>query len=222
MDEIASTFDDRHRAAMLLLPWYATGQLEAADQALVKAHLLECDDCRAELEMERRLARAIAAQTSDLTPSWNTLQARIDAAPRPVETPSIPRRDRSRRRWAASTRRAMSQPRTLRWVVAAQFVGLLVLGGLAIPTERAGPYRVLGDAPAVRTGNVLAMFRPGTSEAELRRVLLASGARLVDGPTSAGAWVLDVPGGSDGTALKMLRADKDVAMAEPIEQAPAE
>ncbi|RZM07374.1 MAG: hypothetical protein EOP68_14020 [Sphingomonas sp.] len=106
-------------------------------------------------------------------------------------------------------------------MVAAQFVAVLALGAQTLTQRsdgRPGAYHVLGDAGATRSGNVLAMFRPEASEAAFRRALQASGARLVDGPTASGAYVLAVPGDA---ALARLRRDADVTMAEPIEQAPA-
>ena len=122
----------------------------------------------------------------------------------------------------------LMRPERLKWVVAAQFAALVVLGFAALPTAptappaRQGAYRTLGDAPAARSGNVLAMFRPDASVAAMRHSLDASGARFVDGPTPAGAYVLDVPGGENGGELAALRRDPNVTMAEPIEEAPAE
>ena len=116
----------------------------------------------------------------------------------------------------------------LKWVVAAQFAAIAVLGFAALPTAPAAPdarqgtYRALGDAPAARSGNVLAMFRPDASVEAMRHSLDASGARFVDGPTPAGAYVLDVPGGDKGAGLAALRRDPNVTMAQPIDQAPPE
>lgn len=43
-----------------LLPLYAMGALAGADHARVEAHVASCADCRAELELVRRVARAYA------------------------------------------------------------------------------------------------------------------------------------------------------------------
>jgi len=220
MTEILSTSDERHEEVQLLLPWYATDRLDADERAAVAAHLAECEACRSDLATERRLAAAVSAERDDVAPAWEAFAARLD---RPAASVPVPRR-RTRDAFAG-VRRAAARPQTLRWVVAAQFAAVLVLGAAVLDRPAAdGPYRVLGDAPAAtaRTGNVLAMFRPETTEAQLRRALQASGARLVDGPTAAGAYVLEVPGGAGGGALARLRGDAEVTMAEPIEQAPAE
>jgi hypothetical protein len=218
MGHVVSFPADRHQEVQQLLAWYWTGALDEADQALVETHLGDCAECRAELGTEPALKSALASASPDAETSWDSLRMRARSA-------SAPRR--SRRPWVAAGRK-LARPEGLKWVVAAQFVGLVVLGMAAVPTAptapaaRQGNYRALGDAPTGRTGNVLAMFRPDARVAEVRRSLEASGARLVDGPTPAGAYLLEVPGGQNGRELAALRSNPNVTMAEPIEEAPPE
>lgn len=222
MTQILPFPTDRHAEVHLLLPWYVTGQLDAVETAFVAEHLAECGACRADLVQERHLADAVARDTGETGDSWAVMAARLDATSSVSVATAAPRR-RTRDPLRAA-RRAVMRPRTLRWVVAAQFVAMLALGAQTLTKRydgRPGAYHVLGDAGATHSGNVLAMFRPETSEAAFRRALQASGARLVDGPTASGAYVLAVPGGLGGAALARLRRDADVTMAEPIEQAPA-
>jgi hypothetical protein len=151
---------------------------------------------------------------------WTAIQGRLAGAAIPLHPPVAPR-ERDRRRWAPAARPDVGRQR-LRWVIAAQSAALmLIVGWIATvpamrPPSREPAYRALSSGGDVRTGNVLAMFRPTTTEAELRRVLQASAARVVDGPTSAGAYVLAVPGGPGGSGLLTLRHDPAVTMAEPI------
>lgn len=219
MTQILPFPTDRHAEVHLLLPWYVTGQLDAVETAFVAEHLAECGACRADLVQERHLADAVARDTGETGDSWAAMAARLDATSS-VSVATAAQRRRTRDPLRAA-RRAVMRPRTLRWVVAAQFVAVLALGAQTLTQRsdgRPGAYHVLGDAGATRSGNVLAMFRPEASEAAFRRALQASGARLVDGPTASGAYVLAVPGDA---ALARLRRDADVTMAEPIEQAPA-
>jgi superfamily II RNA helicase len=65
------------------------------------------------------------------------------------------------------------------------------------------------------------MFRPDTTERDLRAALVADQARLVDGPTAAGAYVLSVPGARRAAILTALRRRSGVVMAEPIDAAGA-
>ncbi len=219
MTQILPFPTDRHAEVHLLLPWYVTGQLDAVETAFVAEHLAECGACRADLVQERHLADAVARDTGETGDSWAAMAARIDATSS-VSVATAAKRRRTRDPLRAA-RRAVMRPRTLRWVVAAQFVAVLALGAQTLTQRsdgRPGAYHVLGDAGTTHSGNVLAMFRPEASEAAFRRALQASGARLVDGPTASGAYVLAVPGDA---ALARLRRDADVTMAEPIEQAPA-
>ena len=222
MTQILPFPTDRHAEVHLLLPWYVTGQLDAVETAFVAEHLAECGACRADLVQERHLADAVARDTGETGDSWAAMAARLDATSSVSVATDVPRR-RTRDPLRAA-RRAVMRPRTLHWVVAAQFVAVLALGAQTLTQRsdgRPGAYHVLGDAGATHSGNVLAMFRPEASEAAFRRALQASGARLVDGPTASGGYVLAVPGGAGGAALARLRRDADVTMAEPIEQAPA-
>ena len=236
MGQVIFMPEDQCGAVGLLLPWHASGTLDPHDEATVERHLAQCDRCRTHLAMERRLADAIATDTAAADGGWSALGARLDGdgdraaiapaaglAPRPAPGPG---RRTARVSWRRATPpRALAKPSTLRWIVGAQFAALLVLGAMAaLPPGRAGQYRALGDVPAAgtRPGNTLAMFRPALSEAALRQALARASARIVDGPTEAGAYVLYVPGGATGPQLAALRAQPGVTMAEPIGQATAE
>ncbi|MGN6123617.1 MAG: anti-sigma factor family protein [Sphingomonas oligoaromativorans] len=55
MDNILRFNGNPHLETERLLPWYVTGQLDPKDRLQVEAHLAECEECRAELLLERRL-----------------------------------------------------------------------------------------------------------------------------------------------------------------------
>ncbi|MGK6325412.1 zf-HC2 domain-containing protein [Sphingomonas sp. DT-51] len=190
-------------AALQLLPWHVTGTLDAADEQLVQHHLAGCATCRTELARERALAAAIRADAPAASGGQTIVAVPGGVALRPRA-----------RGWMRRLDTAHGRP-VWRRVAVAQFAALLVLGTLlGLPSQRAVTYRALGDAPAAGSGNALVMFRPDTSEATLRHLLAAADARLVDGPTAAGAYVVQLPG--DGTALTRLRAQPAVMLAEPI------
>lgn len=217
MGEIVTLPGDRHNETQMLLPWYVNGTLDHAERMIVDAHLAECGACREDLESERRLAHAVAAGVSRADFEWSRLEAQL--------TPPAASRSWSRsprRAWASA--RQPGRPSRMGWIVAGQAAAIVAMAIFLLPgrTERPAEYRALGAAPAEHHGNVLAMFRPEMSEKDLRDLLKRSGARVVDGPTDADAYVLEVPGGASGRALAMLRKDGDVTMAEPIAQAPAE
>ena len=206
MADIISFRDDPHHDAERLLPWYATGQLDAQDAAALEAHLAGCAPCRALLERERRLQGAVASLPLQPDLGWEKLQRRLAPAPRdrmpvPLFTP----------RW----------PQALAAFAAAQ--ALLLAGAVMIfrPAPPQADFRTLGAPSTSATpGNLLIMFRPDISEEELRFTLDRAGARLVDGPTAAGAYVLRVDPARRDAALADLRTRRGVTLAQPIDSDP--
>jgi hypothetical protein len=92
----------------------------------------------------------------------------------------------------------------------------LVLGlAVAWPDTEPASYHALGARKAVQD-NIVVGFDPSTPERELRRILQGSGARLVDGPTASDAYVLAVAPDDAGQALRRLRAEPAVTLAEPL------
>ena len=200
---------DRHDETLNLLPWYATGRLDPADHAQVGAHLADCAECRAELASERRLHTRVAGLAIDVEMGWAAFR-RAHAA-------------RPRYRLASTARAALhhmtGRRAALGMLVAAQALLLLLAGPIVSPAVSPAPYRTLGATAPMATGNIVVMFRPETSERELRHVLTLSGARLVDGPTAANAYVVRVPGAGRVAALATLHAQPAVMLAEPVDPA---
>jgi hypothetical protein len=81
------------------------------------------------------------------------------------------------------------------------------------------PYHALGAAPAAVSGNAIIIFRPDTRAETINRLLKDSGARLVDGPTPANAYVLRIAAAQRSQALGRLRGDASVVLAEPLDPA---
>jgi len=121
---------------------------------------------------------------------------------------------------------AANQSTWLRWAAVAQcavIVGLLVL--LARPDSAPTEYRAMGaaDAPSgASAANLVVQFQPETSEHALRAALQAQDARIVDGPTVTGAWLLAVPPATRDQVLQALRADPSVKLAESIDKGGAQ
>jgi len=205
---------DAHREAQQLLPWYATGRLDEDDRDLVEAHLRQCADCRAELELERRLDVEVAELPTDVDQAWAAMRPRL--------------RRRSGRgvgaAWSAAADAVgavFARPAPwLGWAFAAQFAALLAVGALALrPPAQPAAYHALGAAPPPASGNVIVSFQPDLREQDLRAALNETHARLVDGPTAADAYVLHVPPGERAAALSKLRHRPGIVLAEPIDPA---
>lgn len=203
MGTIISLRDEAHDEAQKLLAWYANGTLTESETARVEVHLAHCEECRADLAAERAIGGGIAGQSLDVEHGWADMQRRIAAA-------SAPRRPA----WYA--RRV-----PVGWVLgmqaaAAALIVVVFLPGRT-PSTPSRLYHALGTAPVAATGNLVVMFSASTREAELRAAFASAGARIVDGPTVAGAYVLHVPGATRDAALARLRRDSHVTLAEPID-----
>jgi len=210
--------DAAHREAQDALPWLANGTLTGAELARVEAHLETCAQCRADLDLLHTLRAAGAGPDvpCDAEAALARLLPRLDAPaapmpqpmPQPAPAPTVPRwRDRI----------AVNDPRWLRAAVAVQFGAIAVLAVLLARGERApgpGDYRVLGAGKAAEA-RLVVVFRPETPERELRRIVHAHGARIVGGPTTTDAYLLDTDG-APAHALAGLRAEAAVTLAEPL------
>jgi len=226
-DHIAS--DPLHAEAQDALPWLANGTLAGAELERVQAHVATCAGCRADLALLRtaRAAgpgpdldwdpeRALARLQPRLLSQLQTLDGTAQDAPALAAAPDQPVPGLLQR-WR--TRLAANDGRWLRAAVAAQFCGIAVLAALlARPADRADApdtYHALGAAGAHDAARLVVTFRPDTPEAEMRRIVRAGGARVVDGPTVTDAWLLGVDGDT-APVLARLRAEPAVTLAEPL------
>jgi hypothetical protein len=209
MGNVIPLHGDPHETAQRLLPWYVTGTLDAAEHRLVEDHLAHCAECAADLAGEERLRAEVAALPDAPAGHWETLRERALAS-------------------AASSRRGASWwsalPTGRRIALAAASQAALVLLGIGVydrlrqPAE--GEYHTLSappTAPGAKGGNIIVIFRPDSPEQAFRTTIDAVGARLVDGPTAAGAYVLAVPDARREAALATLRKRADIVLAQPID-----
>lgn len=208
MAEIIRLRGSPHEQAQHLLPWYINGTLEADEAAMVEAHLAECPECRADLAAERVLAGDVAALPVDVEHAWSTLSDRIDAAgpPRRLAEPVPFLRRKVAMGWA------LGGP-----LAAAAAVAFAVAVIPRAPLSAGETYRALGSAPIAAPGNALVMFRPDTRDSDLRAALTRAGARIVDGPTASGAYVVRIAFDRRGQAIDGLRASPQIVLAEPID-----
>jgi len=200
--------DESHDEAEELLPWYVTGQLEESDRIRVEDHLSSCSKCREQLAFERRMVQEFRAQAPEVDSGWARLRDRIEEA-RDAPSPA--------RRAANDLWNVFRQPGVL--ALAAAQVGFLVVGGGILLSLSQPSYRALGSAPVAPTANVIVIFRADATEQDIRDALKANGASIVDGPTSADAYLLRIPARQRQLALSRLQSNDQVQMAEPIDGA---
>ena len=198
--------DSPHDEAEELLPWYATGQLDAADVAVVERHLSSCASCRRQLAVERRLADEFQGLDPQIDSGWALLRARLDA-------PTKQRFDLTRSirdLWTILTRPAVAA------LVTAQ-LAFVVLAGATLLSLSRPDYRALGSNQAPAAANIIVMFNADATEEDIRHALRESHASLVGGPTSSNAYLLHVASDQRDAALAALQSDDDVQLAQPID-----
>ena len=193
-----------HQHAQPLLPWLLAGTLDDADLAAIELHVAGCAECQADLAWQRQLRTASAPPDAgcDAERAYAALLPRLAAQEPRIGT-------LARWRNAAAANNAW-----LRWAAGAQLAVIAVLALLLARPSFVTDYRALGAAPPA--GSVVVTFRPDTPEREIRRILQANGARVIDGPTVTDAYVLALPAAQSGSALTRLRAEPAVTLAEPL------
>ena len=83
---MSSRIPDTHAEAWALLPWLANGRIQASDREWVEAHVAGCEECRAEVAAQRKMATAMnrgatpETAANDEQRSFNRLWARIEAS----------------------------------------------------------------------------------------------------------------------------------------------
>src|SRR6185503_19554148 len=131
---------DGHLECRDLLPWLVNGTLNQGDRARVEQHLVECEECRADLALEQDLHRRMAAEdriTYSPAASFEKLWSRIEELEREVPAASTPEpapraASISDHRW----RPRRGHMSTLsRWLAAAVVVQAIALGWLTVQVQ---------------------------------------------------------------------------------------
>ncbi len=208
-----------HRRVWELLPWYANGTLSHQERERVEAHLAECLLCQEEERACRRTAEAVR-ETGDAAPSPHPVQfQRLLARVEEHEREEAAGRGRGR-----LSRLLAATPRFARRALLAQAAMILALAGILIwsaTTRTTGPaeFVTLSDsaaAPPATAERLRVMFAPGTTEREIRELLLAVRGEIKAGPSPLGVYTLEIPDGSDpDVVLARLRSEPQVTFAQP-------
>ena len=193
---------DQHEQAQMLLPWFANGTLDASEAAMVEAHLAQCEACSEELAECIAMRELYAAMPVQGTPQQSA----------PLRAGNVTPIRGLRRGLSSGWGRAAGAA-----VAAAAALTLIVV---VTPSERdSGEYRLLGSNSGDRSGNAIVLFSPDTAERDLRAALEGADAKVVDGPTASGAYIVRVPAETRADALEQLRGLPQVVLAEPVDAA---
>jgi anti-sigma factor RsiW len=214
-----SACDDLREA----MPWYVNGTLAISARAAVDEHLRTCAACRAEVDLEHRLANTMQTGETRVVPSphagWQQLVARLDALEQAAEhesdTPAV-------RRPRAIGGRLLGR-RVLLVAVAAQAVALVFLAVALWRAQTAQTtaafYTLTRVDPTLawREPLVRVAFARDVSPADAQRVAQTIGVRTLAGPSPGNVYTFSV--GDRGTAatLEAFRRSSGVLLAEPVQ-----
>ncbi len=175
----------------LLLPWYATGKLDAADKARVESFLAAHPDMKRQLALVREEQEQSAHSNDSLgAPSRVSLESMMASVGRDQGMPLSMRTgwDRIAEFFAAPTSQG------LRWAATAAAVLLLiqaaVIGSLLI-SRSSDTYQTASgkEAPAGRA-TLLVGFSDGATASAIAALLREFGAQIVEGPKPGGMYRL--------------------------------
>jgi anti-sigma factor RsiW len=209
-----------HQNVQDLLPWFVMGTLDAEDRSVVDEHLRTCASCQHEVEWQQQLRQAHgdALPERDVERAFAALRVRLPAkaaARAPSRQPLSGWLQSAREWWR-------SQTSWVGWTLALQSALILGLGvalvaGADKSAQQPGVFHALSRPGAARApSELVVVFAPQTPVAEMRRVLLASGTRIVDGPTAADAYILSVASERAEQSLELLRAEHSVLLVQSL------
>ena len=209
---------DSHETVVELLPWFVNGTLGEHEAALVEAHVHECVQCFSQLQQERQLQRMLGADDpapiASAAHGFERLRPRLDSG---FDATGA----RTRRRWRRVEGIALA-------------AGLAAVAVTALVWQRfdgarlgsAGDFQTLSEPATTASQSLDIVFAPELLETEMRSLLQATGAVIVNGPTELGRYTIRLDGTPDGgdfaTAIEILRGDPRVRFVGPafIEEAP--
>ncbi|WP_394782066.1 zf-HC2 domain-containing protein [Undibacterium sp.] len=210
-----------HKAVQELLPWFVTETLEGEQLAMVQEHVRTCAQCQSDIAWQRKFQTVYLPSNAlpDVDKAFAQFSARLDAPQQASALHSMPTQSGAAKpdlfaklkSWFAG-----ENSRWMGWALAAQCAVIVGLGFQLVSSSMTpAAYHVLGSPKDV-TGNVVVMFKPEMKEKDLRRILQASDARVVDGPTVTDAYLLNVPDEALAQSVEKLRAEPGVALVEPL------
>ena len=195
------------------IPWYINGTISEDERQQVDPHLLQCANCRDELNQDRLVYQGMNAEAAvEHLPaaSLKRLQARLDAidgAAAPTEKPDRPTQ------WQGLLAASI--------VVMAVAICLLAADRwiqFRARTSAANYYTVTTPEPHAPGELIRAVFSPTITLADVQTILDEAGLRIVSGPTEAEVYSLAANSSRPvSSSLATLRANAKVRFAESIQ-----
>jgi hypothetical protein len=213
MNKLPTNADEHVEA---LIPWHVNGTLNAADTQQVQLHLQSCEQCRASVQLEQKIAGLVLErrETLDCAPQsgWSRLAAQLDA-----RAPSFPKQSKfPRPKLGVIGKRLVP---TLLLLQAAAIAGLGVALVQLLDQRDDYAYQTLSDVtptPTAAGPTLRVVFHDDTSNEKLRTLLEPIGGTIRSGPTGNGVYTIEAQRSGSDAALEWLRAQPEVMFAEPV------
>lgn len=206
MGDIIPLRRNPHDEVQELLPWFVNGSLAPEEANRVEAHRATCAECRSDLGAERQLAAAVAQLSFECDGAWERMRALLSQD-----------RGRSVGRW-------LRKKVPISWAATGPLAAAAALAFVFVSVAPKQPiepqYRALNSIGTAQQANLIVQFQPATPVKDVQHLMAISKARLVDGPTVTGAYLLRVDEAQRQLALEKLRDDKAISLAEPIDAPP--
>ncbi|MGA7439128.1 MAG: zf-HC2 domain-containing protein [Luteibacter sp.] len=199
------------------MPWILQATASREQETWLDSHMATCDNCRAEFEQQRKLARAVQLPSDvnlDPEQGLQRLFARLDVDDPQQAEPVVRQASHG---WLL---------RSLAAAVVLQAVGLGALGlKLYSTSDVTAPtaYRTLSnDAPAAPQGAIHVVPDKTLSMSDWNALLQAQHLRIVDGPNSVGAFTVQSADAAVTAkqAAARLRGTHGIRFAEPVTGTP--
>lgn len=201
-------FERVHAEVWALLPWLVNRSLRAEEEALARGHLETCLPCRREAALLETLALHTRApgQDAECEAALRRLNRRIASAP------SVPRAIP----WTAAAVLALCTT-LVAWAAGNAHQSTAWLRNAGVSWSQAEGDASVDDPLGPQVSLV---FHEDVTERELRSIVLAVGAVVIEGPTPDGryrlAFLRQMSPGELLEALRQLRYAWQVLYAEPV------
>lgn len=189
---MSGTMDEQELRAAL--PWLVNGSLDAARSAQVRAGVEASPALQQEQAFLQRLRQAVRddAQDGPGELGWRRLRRQIDA----------------------DVQAGQQQHRQQRWRGMAIAASVLVVAQLgwfvAVRTGDTG-YEPMATAPTPGSGVVLQIRFRGTAPlAQVEALLQSQKLRIIDGPSAAGVWRVQLRAGDPVQVLQAVQAQRSL------------
>jgi anti-sigma factor RsiW len=217
-----------HDAVIELLPWYVTGTLNPTELKLVNQHLPDCLECQQEIALYRQIDKANSANNQ--AQSWQPSPAQFSSLLQSID--ELEKKNEATKTQAQPHKRTpiwstwlKSTPKPIFWFMSLETVALAALVLLVVgrlPQHPEQLYKTLSnEQPAIseNLAHLHIVFTEDITEREIRSLLEAEHAQIVQGPSILGVYTLQLS--ADGTknlqqTINGIRASPKIKLVEKI------